>query len=225
MANYQLKSDILTHNPEFLKYIRDERSYVWARDTLWFDKTRQAKIMNARYQGAMYAGSLLSVAPELYEECNRMVTADTQRKKRLKKRIQRIFDKGRTYFVTLTFKNDALENLSADTRREYVTSFLKSISSDYVANIDFGSKSGREHYHAVIYCTLLDDIKYCYSIRYGWINIDAEPLMQWRKYGWFSVKSCGTDNIDKSRLAWYVSKLANHAVKETTKRNALIYSR
>lgn len=225
MANYQLKSQILTHNPEFLQYIRDERTYVWAREHLWFDDKRQTKIMSARYKGTMYAGSLLNIAPELYEECNRMVNADTQRKKRLKKRIQGIFDKGRTYFVTLTFNDGALKNLSADTRREYVTTFLKSISSDYVANIDFGSKSGREHYHAVIYCTLLDDIKYFYSKRYGWINIDAEPLMQWRKYGWFSVKSCGIDNTDKSRLAWYVSKLANHAVKETTKRNVLIYSR
>lgn len=225
MANYQLKSAILTHNPEFLKYIRDERTYVWAREKLWMDENRQAKIMNARNEGMKYAGALLNVSPELYEECNRIVDADKQRKKRLKKRIQRIFDKGRTYFVTLTFNNDALNNLSADTRREYVTTVLKSISSDYVANIDFGSTSGREHYHAVIYCTLLDDIKYFYSKRYGWINIDAEPLMQWRKYGWFSVKSCGTDNNDKSRLACYVSKLANHAVKETTKRNALIYSR
>lgn len=225
MADYQLKSAILTHNPELLKYIRDERSYVWARNHLWFDKKRQAKIMNARLKGTTLAASLLDNYPVLYDECNRMVDADIQRKKRLKKRIQRIFDKGRTYFVTLTFNNESLANLSADTRREYVTTFLKSISSDYVANIDFGAHTGREHYHAVIYCTLLDDIKYFFSKRYGWINIDAAPLMQWRKYGWFSVKSCGTNNTDKSRLAWYVSKLANHAVKDTTKRNALIFSR
>ena len=161
----------------------------------------------------------------LFNECYKMVNADVQRKKRLRQRVERIMQKGSTYFLTLTFNDDTFSNTDPKTRRTYVARFLKSVSDDYVGNVDFGKLNGREHYHAVIHSDLLDEIHYQYTKRYGWICSDCEQFKEWSKLGFYSIKSCGKDEIDKQKLAWYVSKLTNHAVKETTKRNALIYSR
>lgn len=161
----------------------------------------------------------------LFNECYKMVSADVQRKKRLRQRVERIMTKGSTYFLTLTFNDDTLSKTDAKTRRTYVARFLKSVSDDYVGNVDFGKLNGREHYHAVIHSDVLDDIQYQYTNRYGWICSDCEQFKEWAKLGYYSIKSCGKDEKDKQKLAWYVSKLTNHAVKETTKRNALIYSR
>ena len=161
----------------------------------------------------------------LFNECYKMVNADTQRKKRLRQRVERIMGKGSTYFLTLTFNDDTLSKTDAKTRRTYVSRFLKSISDYYVGNVDFGKLKGREHYHAVIHSDVLDDIQYIYTKNYGWICSECEQFKEWSKLGFYSIKSCGKDEKDKQKLAWYVSKLTNHAVKETTKRNALIYSR
>lgn len=161
----------------------------------------------------------------LFNECYKMVSADVQRKKRLRQRVVRIMEKGSTYFITLTFNDDTLSGTDVKTRRTYVARFLKTVSSDYVGNVDFGKLNGREHYHAVIYSDKLDDIQYKYTKNYGWICSDCEQFNEWSKLGFYSIKSCGKDEKDIQKLAWYVSKLTNHAVKETTKRNALIYSR
>lgn len=161
----------------------------------------------------------------LFNECYKMVCSDVQRKKRLRQRIERIMNKGCTYFVTLTFSEDTLKNTDFKTRRTYVARLLKNVSSDYVGNVDFGKLKGREHYHAVFYSDKLDDIKYIFTERYGWVCSDCEQFQEWSRLGFYSIKSCGKDDKDKQKLAWYVSKLTNHAVKETTKRNALIYSR
>ena len=161
----------------------------------------------------------------LFNECYKMVSADVQRKKRLRQRVTRIMEKGSTYFITLTFNEDALKSTDSKTRRTYVARFLKSVSDDYVGNVDFGKLNGREHYHAVIHSDKLDYIQYQYTNRFGWICGECEQFADWSKLGFYSIKSCGKSDKDKQKLAWYVSKLTNHAVKETTKRNALIYSR
>lgn len=126
------------------------------------------------------------------------------RVKRLKSRVTNLLNKGTCIFATLTFTDDVLNSTSIDTRRQYVFRFLKSVSSDYVANIDFGKKNGREHYHAIILANKID----CKLYKYGAINVKK---------------------IHKSsnpiKLAKYISKLTNHAIKETTKRSAIIYSR
>ena len=78
----------------------------------------------------------------------------------------------------------------------------------YVANIDFGAQNHREHYHAVIQCK----------------KIDASS---WHKYGAIFIEKVRNNGIghDCERLSKYVSKLSNHAIKETTKRCSLLYSR
>lgn len=225
MPNYELKSLILNEFNDIVNAVRVERKIEYL-ETLPYSIPNQARINVLRAQTQciddMYES--MKSAPIVYVEANRIVDADKQRKKRLKQRIERIFSKGRTYFITLTFNDETMKSTDSHTRRVYVTRFLKSVSDDYVGNVDFGAQGGREHFHAVIHSNDLDDIQYFYSKKYGWICSQCKQFDEWT-YGYYSIKSCGTDNKDKSKLAWYVSKLTNHAVKETTKRNALIYSR
>ena len=137
-------------------------------------------------------------------EARRILNANYHRITRLKSRINSIICSSlNSYFVTLTFTNKVLKKTSLKTRRLYVTQFLKKFSFNYVANIDFGFKNGREHYHAVLSTEFLDPKVWPYG------HLDYELIRVNEK------------SIDK--LSLYVSKLTNHAIKTTTKRTALIY--
>lgn len=140
---------------------------------------------------------------ELLKECQRMLKADSQKRKRLRDRIINLLSSGKCYFITLTFNDKTLNNTISHIRRKYVTRWLKSNSFDYVGNIDFGKENGREHYHAVIRSDIFPDSK---SWLYGFIDIQEINYLD-----------------SDSRLANYILKLTNHALKETTKRYALLY--
>lgn len=139
------------------------------------------------------------------KEARKINNAKYKRTKRLQKRIAEYLIQGKCLFATLSFTDEILENTTQETRRRYVSRFLKSISTFYVANIDFGKTTQREHYHAVI---VADHIE-----RGSW------------SYGFDKYKKVRCDNLSTLKIAKYISKLTNHAIKETTKRNCYIYSR
>ena len=138
----------------------------------------------------------------LYNETLKINKADLNRNCRLKKRIAKYLSMGQCLFLTFTFNDTCLNNTSEETRRKYVRRWLKSYSSYYVANIDFGSINEREHYHALI-------------------RVDRVDPTDWH-HGTINVKRVRPTSDGKA-LAKYISKLTNHAIKETTKRYALIY--
>lgn len=144
----------------------------------------------------------------VYNEIAKIENASCHRATRLRKRIESMLLNGECLFLTLTFNDETLNNTSADTRRQYVRKYLKQFNCPYVANIDFGKENGREHYHAVI-------------------NTSRIELKDWRIYGNINVERVRNNRIElsKTRLSKYISKLSNHAIKETTKRSCLIYSR
>lgn len=86
----------------------------------------------------------------VWREAERINNAYYARVKRLKDRIRNMLSMGTCYFLTLTFNDDTLNRTCEQTRRKYVTWFLKSFANVYIANIDYGSVNGREHYHAVV---------------------------------------------------------------------------
>lgn len=140
------------------------------------------------------------------KECERINHAHLERNLRLKKRIRLIFKFKEVKFITLTFTDEILAKTSQETRKKYVKRYLNSFAFDYVANIDYGSLNGREHYHAVVgYDILLTTPKWEYGFSY------IQNVTKCEK----------TDEI----LAKYVSKLTNHAIKNTTKGNKIIYAR
>lgn len=146
----------------------------------------------------------LSKMPLEWAEACKINHAFYERVKRLTRRIGSMLKSGNCIFLTFTFTDDVLARTTADTRRQKVRRYLASYGCPYVANIDFGAKNGREHYHALIQAESVD-----YSLyNYGAINGEK-------------VKSVD-DNV---KLAKYISKLTNHAIKETTARNVVIYSR
>lgn len=126
-----------------------------------------------------------------------------KRNQRLRKRIKCIIQ-NESLFLTFTFTDATFETTSEDTRHKYVRRFLKSISSNYVANVDYGKNNGREHYHAV--CIVNGKIDYT-TWKYGALN-----GVKVRK---------GSSPL---ALAKYVNKLCYHATKQTTKQK-IIYSR
>lgn len=153
--------------------------------------------------------------PREYKEYSRISHAKSQRVRKLKKRIFDMIYKNECLFLTLTFDNYSMEHNSADSRRQAVRRFLNSLGVPYVANIDFGKKNHREHYHAVVETGRID-----YHLwKYGAIN--GLKIRNDIKYDDDGVIT--SESVEK--ISRYVAKLTNHAIKETTKRSAIIYSR
>lgn len=132
--------------------------------------------------------------------------AKYKRKQRVQDRLGFYIACGDCVFLTLTFDDETLKNTSAETRRRYVSRFLKENSTDYVANIDFGGKKGREHYHAV---AVIDE------------KIDPH---KW-KYGNLDLKRIRNTHGDVEASTRYLVKLSNHAMKVDGCAPRLIYSR
>ena len=145
-----------------------------------------------------YGSTTLKVA-------NNLNQASYKRVARLKQRIKEAVESGSAYFITITFNPETLKNTNEQTRRKYVSRWLKSLTPFYVANIDYGEKNGREHYHAVI-------------------TSDKRPPKTWT-YGFVDILKVKTTETDTKRISKYISKLTNHAIKNTTKSKRIIYSR
>jgi len=140
---------------------------------------------------------------EEYLECERIFNSFRKRTSRLRKRIECMLSNSDCIFLTLTFTDDIFIKTSIDTRHRYVTRFLNLLNCDYVGNIDFGKLNGREHYHALVNCNLVN----CNSWSYGSINFKRVV------------------NKNSLAIAKYIAKLTNHAIKSTTKNSKIIYSR
>ena len=141
---------------------------------------------------------------ENWQEAHRINKASYARVRRLKTRIASMLKNGECLFLTLTFTDEILGKTTEDTRRQAVRRYLKSFGVPYVANIDYGKKNGREHYHGVIQIPRINYSAYTYGA------INGERIR--------SVE-------DYTKLSKYVAKLTNHAIKQTNKRQVIIYSK
>ena len=147
--------------------------------------------------------------PAEWKECKKIFLADKSRQYRLRVKIRFLLLHFNCTFVTLSFNDFILSNSSESTRRQYVSRFLNTLDCPYIANIDFGDDNDREHYHAIVGCRL-----------------SSSQLSLWRNsFGLIFVRRIRRSFVSSVRLGKYVSKLANHAIKETCKRGALIFSR
>lgn len=136
---------------------------------------------------------------------NNLNRASYYRTARLKERIREAVLSGSAWFITITFSPETLAKTNEKTRRVYVSRWLRSLTPFYVANIDYGLKNEREHYHAVI-------------------TSDKRPPKSW-SYGFVDILKVKTTETDTKRVSKYISKLTNHAIKNTTKSKRIIYSR
>ena len=199
--NYELKAKVLKEGlVDHYKRIKRAKWSDYAKNS-WGEivPTSYHDIKEALEDEAFF----ISENKEEWLEAGKVVDSDHKRTKRLRFKIQKMLDAGDCVFATLTFTDDVLAKTSKETRRKYVTLYLKSQQAQYIANIDYGGKNGREHYHAVVLGRL-------------------DPKL-W-EYGALNVKKI-IKTSKPIKLAKYVNKLTNHAIKDTCKRNAIIYSR
>lgn len=136
--------------------------------------------------------------------CCALSICDSRRRKakKVREKISNIVLNNNAVFLTLTFTDKVFETTSQETRRRYVARYLKSQSSEYVANIDFSPDIGREHYHAVI--------------------TKRADLNAWQ-YGFSFAEQVRAHDRDLKRISKYITKLTAHALKVDATR--LIYSR
>lgn len=134
--------------------------------------------------------------PRIWRIVEKIVLSNYRKRSRVSKRLTNIVANSDSplYFGTITFTDTILSSTTQRTRRVYVRRFLKSISKNYIANIDFGDKNNREHYHCIFGCDNVDTFK------------------QWQ-YGFVNVKKVRYSEQDYKRITKYTVKLVNHCVK------------
>lgn len=210
--DYAFKSYVLNEHKELIKRIKKSKLYEF-KIAQYYDNGEITPFLERLSNETMRFNDLLVECVEngLKREFNEVIKIDNanyHRVKRLKDRVAKMLNKGKCIFLTLTFNDLTLANTTAKERRVAVVRYLKTFKADYIANIDFGAINHREHYHALI---VADKVNYS----------------KWNKYGNINGQKVRLNDIDndKTKLAKYIAKLSNHAIKETTKRNALIYSR
>lgn len=140
----------------------------------------------------------------------RLYKANDKRRERIKAKITKMCETKRAVFLTLTFSDRMFaRGCSSETRKRYITRFLKSECVEYLANIDFGSTNQREHYHAVVIPkTTIDFEKYRKIFD---SNINAKRII--------------SNEASIKLLGRYINKLTNHALKENGFYQRLIFSR
>lgn len=213
VIDYSFKAEILRDYPDLLRQQKRASIYDYASCQFEFNGVYNS-VLNSKNKEYRPYSQLVKKCLEKglikhLHECEKINHAEYKRVNRLQKRICKMLTSGPCLFLTLTFTDSALTDTTAKKRRVAVSRFLKSTGCQYVANIDFGKKNHREHYHAVIQCDKIDGEYW----RNNWGSID------FLKIRLKDLKS------DTKKISKYTAKLSNHAIKETCCRGALIYSR
>lgn len=197
--NYKLKAELLTERQDVYDTYREftHLNYLVCYTDLDFDEEYLETITKRSH-------FFIDNEPDLWLEARRVHDSYRHRARRLASRIGDMLKGGTCYFLTLTFSDATLGSTTEKTRRVYVTRFLKSVSANYVANIDFGGENNREHYHAVVVADKVDK-------------------SLWSQYGFIDCKKVRSLN-DNVKLGKYISKLTNHALKVLVRGQRAIYS-
>lgn len=198
MANvdYKYKSSILKTNLCKKINIIDKKTYTNSLDGIISDYALDSE----------YFDLLMEYSYKDINEARKINKASYQRIKRLRDKIDNMISSGPCVWCTLTFRNDVLESTNEDTRKQYVRKFLKCLKCAYIANIDYGTTTEREHYHALV-------------------SIERIMKGSWA-YGFDSYEKVRVQQSTSSiKISKYISKLTNHYIKESTKRCAIIFSR
>lgn len=205
MINYELKAHALTLGLPFLEKKISKAKYALQVLLNTGEVLNCGKYTNDLQQAYLDEEFFIKeYGFTLWHEAQKINHAQYQRVCRLKKKIAEMLTFGNCIFLTFTFTDEILNSTNANTRRQKVRRFLSSYNCPYVANIDFGKKKGREHYHALIQADKVDYSKF----RYGALN---------------GQKVASTNDFVK--LAKYIAKLTNHAIKDTCKGSRMIYNK
>ena len=161
-----------------------------------FDKTFDyCKTLSERHQFAGFNEY------DIFNDFRRIERNVSKKQYRVKKIIERLLWSD-CNFLMLSFKPSVYDNTTETTRRRYIRDYLNSLGCLYLANVDYGDKGGREHYHAIVQRT---DIEYKdYRSKYGRIN--GQKIVY----------------KDYDALKRYICKLTNHSIKASTKNKRIL---
>ena len=180
---------------------RVRMKYIFSKLTGTAERVRDCVYDLSKEGGLFFLEyALHTCEPDKAKAIQREKNARAYRAYRVGKRIKAMLDKGDVLFLTLTLDSEA----EAEGEKQCV-SWLKQFAglfSDYVFNTDFGSNTGRLHFHG---CVPAERV----------ITYDDWP------FGFFKVEKVNAGNY--SRLKTYIAKLSNHASKEGAKQ--IIYKR
>lgn len=157
---------------------------------------------------------------DLWHIAENLNGAKYAKSRRLWKKVKKMLENGKCYFLTLTFLDADLSHSTFKERRRWVTEYLKSQTDYYIANIDFGEKNGREHYHAII---RIDEFNGDNAKQ--WSEHHREFLKEKDKRNLDFKKCYSSSETSAKKMAKYVTKLTSHALKDTNISNRVIYSR
>lgn len=181
---------------------------------LFLDTKKQFYLLNLDYNNEQ---NYLSIIPDIdaIKECFKIYRANRQRKYNNWNEICKWYyaiknlkthKKYKLVFGTLTFNDKTLKNTSERTRTRYITKFLSENTFHYIANIDFGEKNNREHYHFI---AMIKE------------NID---LKKW-SYGGNKIQNIPLKKKDIKSTKNYLLKLNNHSYKSSTRQKRIIRDR
>lgn len=134
-----------------------------------------------------------------------------QKQRAIKRIYQMIISPFQALFLTLTFNNTYMEKTTPQSREKAIKRFLNKYCLDYIANIDYGAKNNREHYHAIVILKAFKE------------KIDFKKYKPGALKGDFINKNSYFDRA-KGNFKNIAKILYEHATKSTTK-GKIIYSR
>lgn len=210
MSDYSYKSYIL-NNGIFSMFL-EFKKYLYK--TCHIGHISASRLFKALATGAdipFWYKECFDLFPLLFEdlkqfhECVKLYNANKALYRRLRRRVSELI-KEPCLFLTIDFSNKDLSSTTLQDRRVIICRYLKSQCNNYVANIDFGDKNGREHYHAIVQADFID-------------------IHKFELEGWVKYERVWTENDSAERLSHYITKLTRHAIKNTTQRYKVIYSR
>lgn len=213
--NLFIKSWVLENMPELvISFKKNQKAINFYHYCRKHNKDFKSDIS---YSDAVdYIDNMIDEFPDVYTILKNISSADYQRLKRLSLCIKKMFRKAnknnlKVRFLTFTISPEALEKYKLSYFRKSVCDYLSKNYEEYIANIDYGKENERVHFHALV----LENHK-----------VDKEIFLKFtNKFGYVKNKPVKTDLEDRRRLSKYILKLTNHAVKNTTKQNRVIYCR
>lgn len=210
---------------KYQKVTLEEKADIYANRLDYYERKLQWAIYRDDKPGIDKWGAIVDeLAPtaQEYYNAHKMNKALYARNNRLKQRIVALMTCGDCYFLTLTFDSEKASKRGIDIEnvdekalkrlKKALTQYLSGIGH-YVANVDYGGENGRFHFHALVQ----SDKPLALGEENEWFQ----------KWGAIKVQRAKWGNKGESpaKIAQYINKLTNHAVKNTVRNHRVIFSR
>lgn len=170
-----------------------------------FDLLEKIKIYNQNRKFAFNNGIVFDYDKDI----ERILCARYMKVSRVKKRLVYLFSRyNYLWFCTFTF-NDNLLNKCERTKRDTIKLVLNNLDFKYILNVDYGTKTERQHFHCVVAT-----------------NFDLDLNLFIKKYYPCFCLAQKIDLNEKSVscVSKYINKLTNHSIKESTKKQRIVYN-